>query len=120
MIKFTVVESEWLHSEGNEVSCLLRSTDNKRCCLGFLAKDCGFSDEETIGHAALSELDKPIESLSLVKDGLGTSYLVNTSKAVDLMILNDKRLRDGFTYEEKKAQLKEQFAEIGYELTFVP
>lgn len=34
----------WLRGEGEEASRLLRPSDLKRCCLGFLGRACGIDD----------------------------------------------------------------------------
>lgn len=46
-MKFIVNRNRWYR--GKKDSCLL-NTDGKMCCLGFLAKQCGYSDEDIFKH----------------------------------------------------------------------
>lgn len=44
MIKLTIDRQTWIR--GDIRSALLRSKDNKMCCLGFLSLACGYTKEE--------------------------------------------------------------------------
>lgn len=48
-MKLTIDRATWLHGEGGKASYLLRQTDQKRCCLGFLGSALGYSDACLLG-----------------------------------------------------------------------
>lgn len=69
-MKFTVKKSEWLRDEGGSFSYLLRRSDNKKCCLGFLALECGAKDDDirsrdnpanVVNKVQFSELEVEVE-----------------------------------------------------------
>ena len=46
----------WLRGEGSRKSYLLRTEDDKRCCLGFYAKECGLPDSQIQERVSLRSL----------------------------------------------------------------
>ena len=42
---FVVDRKTWLRGEGHEQSVLLRGSDQKQCCVGFLMEQCGIPRE---------------------------------------------------------------------------
>lgn len=54
--QFTVKRSKWLRGEGLVHSYLLREEDGKMCCVGFLTKECGFTDKDILCKQALDQL----------------------------------------------------------------
>lgn len=75
MKKVVVKRSQWLRGEGVSASCLLRYSDHKRCCLGFMCSADGHSDD------VLIERKTPYEFY----DGLRHLWMI------DAMIVNDSR-----------------------------
>lgn len=84
----------------------------KMCCLGFLSKACGYSDQDLMGKGYPDcSWDMPhgfILENRVVRAGRGPMY--------DAAKINDD---SGLTREEKEKQLTVLFAENGIVLTFV-
>ena len=55
-MKLIIDRQNWIR--GGRDSLLRRGSDNKMCCLGFLAKACGFSDNDITGVPTPSHLFK--------------------------------------------------------------
>ena len=65
---FTINRKKWLRGEGDDDSRLLRSTDNKMCCLGFLGKACGISSACLSGRGMPNTIRMPEWPRSLFQD----------------------------------------------------
>jgi hypothetical protein len=57
MMEFVVKRSEWYRGQGSTFSRLLRDEDQKKCCLGFLAQTCGYSEHEIEDKGYFNDLD---------------------------------------------------------------
>lgn len=55
-MEFTISRKTWLSGEGSDDSFLLRSCDNKMCCLGFFLKSLGATDEDLAGWPVPSDI----------------------------------------------------------------
>lgn len=55
-MEFTISRKTWLSGEGSDDSFLLRSCDNKMCCLGFFLKSLGATDEDIVGWPVPSDI----------------------------------------------------------------
>jgi hypothetical protein len=53
---FTIYRDHWLHGEGSQESFLLRSGDEKMCCIGFYGRACGVSRDELLGMKSPDDL----------------------------------------------------------------
>ena len=60
--KLPISRKSWLRGENSIKSFLLRSEDQKRCCFGFLAKECGINDDVLLNKTTLACL--PLEVLT--------------------------------------------------------
>lgn len=113
-MKLTIDRKEW--SRGDNDSALLKVSDGKRCCLGFLAKECGYSDSDMLGTCTPASLvyGRGKDNLfpgGLVKE-LRDSHVTNA-----LMRINDRSdLKDE---EDREMRLAVLFKEIGIEVEFV-
>lgn len=113
-MKVTIDRSKWLRGEGAAKSHLLRPTDGKMCCLGFLSLACGLTEDEIRGcdtPVDTRKYDKfPAELLRQTEYGW-----VDTLFSDRLMEIND---REGYPEEEREAELTQLFKSIGIELEF--
>lgn len=104
---FTVDRATWLRGS---VGSLLED-DGRRCCVGFLAKEMGYSDDEmrsmpVLGDVTRTELGLPPELRTCNwSSGDGDIYGAN----------DDDALSD----TDREAKLTELFAGIGVEVKFV-
>lgn len=111
-MKLTIKRSEWLHGEGGRVSRLLRATDNKMCCLGFLGIACGLTRDEILGKSEPSE----ITSSKWIK-GLILDSSEGTETCHQLMMANDSL---SYLFETKReARIISLFAELDVQVEFV-
>lgn len=134
-MKFTVKRSEWLRGEGGAPSRLFRKTDNKRCCLGFFANACGFTDDELADNRTVAQMamerrllelknaapeDSRRRLLGFLLDNRG----INSDAAEELMKVNDAfdaSVWNG-SFEQpldREAKLTKLFADAGHEVVFV-
>jgi hypothetical protein len=108
---FTVKRSQWLRGEGGYYSRLLRESDKKMCCLGFLAKACGATDEQILNKSIPGGVDPfdgwPRKLIEHPDDGSPQPFWAMMSE-------NDKST---WTIN-KEEKLIEFFAKIGITLTF--
>lgn len=100
-MKLVIDRSKWLRGEGSSNSKLLRESDGKMCCLGFYAKQCGYTDEEILQRAAPGDVARTKGVRQgfepLISSGTGcqceecrnTPRLVNSSLCSELMNVND-------------------------------
>ena len=113
-MKVTIDRSKWLRGEENK-SYLLRATDGKMCCLGFLGLACGLTEDEIRDCIAPAKTRKyykfPAELLRQTEDGLWVDSIFSDL----LMDIND---REGYSEEEREAELTQLFKLIGIELEF--
>ena len=96
----------WLRGEGSDKSTLLRSSDGKMCCLGFLALQLGAEESYIKGRDCPGQACKVNwpKSLSLYTGA-------QSPLCVELMKIND-----GSADEQ---ELTEKFAEANIEVTFI-
>jgi len=127
-MKFTVERSKWLRGIGSEHSFLLRSTDGKMCCLGFLGLACGLDPERitnidspngipvSSSETARKEWSKTVPEA----EGLFREYVKDNSVVCEqLMETNDMETNDSVDESHREKALTKLFAEIGIEVKFV-
>jgi hypothetical protein len=104
-MKLIIDRKKWLRGEGFMGSRLLRSGDNKKCCVGFYANALGFADEQIRDSSTLAIVDK-----------LGVCDWKTKPDMDALYITNDARnTSDSF----KERQIKRLFAKHGVKVEFV-
>src|SRR4051812_29638612 len=123
---FEIVESGWLHGHREnaaEQSALKLDDESspdfcKKCCLGFLAISCGYSETEIYGYCEPSDLScddmKPLFRQLMMEDeedGNGPKLIIDS-----LMVVNDS---SGMTLKKRKAKLKKLFRSIGVNVRFI-
>jgi len=116
MRKLTIKRSEWLRGIGAPRSYLVRTSDNKMCCLGFLGCQVGLSSEEMANHRSPADLPT-----AAWPDGFVEPYSAGESQYVNLgcrplMEINDNRI---LSEEERESQLTQEFKKFGIEVEFV-
>ena len=113
MLNVTVKRSQWLRGEGPKGSKLLRSSDNKMCCMGFASIVAGISkefieDHGTVGDVCLPEFKDIPESLWLFqREEHTTRYAIYGTN-------DNERLTD----EEREAKLKALGEQVGIKFDF--
>jgi hypothetical protein len=114
--EFVVQRSKWLR--GLPLNGTLLNANGGRCCLGFVASQCGVSDEALLNHTVPYALPREARSalagllLVDVKD-----RRKHTKLTMAAVVLNDSC---SFTDDEREAQLSDLFAAHGYTLRFEP
>jgi hypothetical protein len=108
--EFTIKRSEWLRGEGPTASYLQRESDGKRCCLGFYAIACGYSEADIINIPTPWRLQSETEQQSI------PSRANHTLAFHALMEKNDDTCTDD---AEKERFIIEEFSRIGITVTFV-
>lgn len=108
--KFTVERATWFRGQGPDSRLFV---DGKRCCLGFVGKQCGIPDEEmaNIGRPNfVTRQYKLLYPAAFLKDEAETRF---TDKCV---LVNDNMYLDDVDREKTLVML---FEEQGLELEFV-
>jgi hypothetical protein len=115
-MKLVIDRNTWLRGEGCDDSFLLRPSDNKMCCLGFLSETCQVPLEAIESQQAPSDVPKIYRSflpkfLFREDDENDLSGI-----CLELMEANDDEY---FGPKEREAQITQLFAENGIEVEFV-
>jgi hypothetical protein len=125
-MKFTIDRKTWLRGEGGDASALLRESDNKMCCLGGIARQCGITGiAGELAPAGVEEdqWDKFPEPLRPYKrpysgsiaESAHRTYNDNSDLAADMMRVNDDEV---ISDEYREAKLIALCAPHGIELEF--
>jgi len=98
----------------------LLNKEGYMCCLGQIARQCGFDDEQLMDTAGpdgieTGEVTGFLRQHDIDDDG-GYRYVLNTRLAADAMDINDDK---DLTHEQRETKLKALFAQEGYEIKFV-
>jgi 3-methyladenine DNA glycosylase Mpg len=119
--EFVVQRSKWLRGTRGRDTYLF-DDHGARCCLGFVASQCGVADSVLLNVAPPRDI-KPFEVLQQL-DGLLTrparEYVrdwTDSALADDAMRINDDA---DITDAERETSLSFLFAEHGYALRFEP
>jgi hypothetical protein len=121
--KFIVKRSKWFRGQGDEQS-RLQTTDNKMCCLGFYAKECGLKKKHLLDISTPSEILYDIRTLwkSFLFDrkdiefANDETWITDSNVANDLMEINDNKF---ITEKERERRLKDLFKAQGIKLKFI-
>jgi len=114
-MKFTVDRQTWYRGKDTGESKLLRY-DGTRCCIGFVGKQVGCTDDDLLDVAEVIKMDsnnrnfpvwmrEPYTHKGGGRTLIGEAYHVN----------DDENLTD----EQREARLKELFIEAGDEIEFI-
>jgi hypothetical protein len=107
-----IKESKWL--QGNKESSYLLDGEGKMCCLGFLGKACGATDDQ-IRHLASPAKATEVNWIDgLVINGY-SKFLINSSLCAKMMSVNDSK---DLSLEDRKTKLRPLFKQIGITLRF--
>ncbi len=115
-MKLVIDRTRWLRGDPN--SFLLRSGDNKMCCLGFLAKACGYTEEQITNVGAPNgTVYKGYKDLW--PEGITSGHRKSTWHSQiteDLMGTNDSSITND---ADRESRLIDLFSQIGVEVEFV-
>lgn len=118
MKKLVIDESKWYRGKGSEFSRLRRHHDGKMCCLGFYCLTAGFREDQITGVGNTGWLRPSDINGAITALGSKTGWGYSSSSYEEYMInTNDSRALDDLT---RKERLTEAFAQIGWEVEFVP
>jgi hypothetical protein len=117
-MKLVIKRSEWLRGEGVKDSALLRTCDNKMCCLGFLAVSLDATKESIADKAspACVPTIKWPEGFVKPYPFLKKHNQYTNSDCCELMEINDAT---DLPEEEREAELTKYFKRAGIEVEFV-
>ncbi len=110
-IKFTVWRDKWLR--GNSQRSALRIETGCMCCLGFLAKTLGATDELIDGYGTPEEVGAIEWPESLVVQGEDRHE--DTDVCESIVYINDEA---GYDDDEREAHLRDLFARAGIDIEF--
>ena len=113
MKKLTIYRPEWLHGEGAK-SCLLRSSDNKSCCIGIWARQLlGFTDKQLANLKTMETLSCTGDHIRIrIPEWVFGNYGATVGK---FYYYNDTQ---SISEEHREAMLTELFAAHGIEVEF--
>jgi hypothetical protein len=116
IMKFVVDRKTWFRGTGgiDQGSALLR-VDGTRCCIGFVAQQCGIPDSDILNRTAVRVESKPMDSVQCDErwpkwfeyghnNDLATAYHTNDTL--------------GISEFDREAKLREIFAKHGDEIVF--
>ena len=112
-MEFVVSRKTWFRGHGSDESKLLR-TDGTRCCIGFVAEQCGIPDEIIKNVADVGNVIIADEDLNERWADKFPSWM-RTMQIVDAYRLNDADSSEQY----RESQLKELFAKHGDSIEFV-
>ena len=123
-MKLVIDRKTWIRGDRECHSYLLRPSDKHRCCLGFLAKECGIPDHATMGKSSFGAMNFCRQDYAkLLPDFLLDIRGNNTPMAHKLMQAQDANIEDtllSFHSEaERENWLKAEFAIHGIEVEFI-
>lgn len=111
-----VSRKKWLRGEGE--GFLFRSDDKKMCCLGFMCKAAGATEQDMENLSVPSELyeRKQIEAGFCLKDSTNLDFSCNDDWIFEAVNYND---RSDITRDEREKHLKRVFNQQGISVKFV-
>lgn len=107
MESFTIDRKIWLRGEGYDKSWLLRSCDEKMCCIGQYALAKGVDKEALRGIVGLG---------SIASQYIKNLKFINSNELSRFYFIND---REDLTDSEREAKLIDMFLAQGYTVTFM-
>lgn len=122
-MKVIIQRSIWLRGTNSANSFLVRYSDEKMCCLGFLGLVCGIPKERLIGRCSPSDT-KSWYSDKWPKGTLvpnGPSHLVSQSGLSNSQIIRTAMEHNddsSITDEVREGLIKEDLAKLGVDVEF--
>lgn len=115
-MKLVIDRPSWLRGESDFRSKLLRSEDNKKCCLGFYSLACGLPEEAirdrgTVTNACFGGSYPVPEEMQFLVHGR-----ISSEVGGQLMRINDN---SNISDDEREKQLTSIFASHGVEVEFI-
>ncbi len=130
MMKLVIDRNVWLRGEGFKNSFLIRLSDKKQCCLGFLGLACGIDAHHLVNQSSPhgsffhqydlvpieSRADKTAKESNLWPEEIYSPDVALSSITHKLMEVNDNKL---LSDEEREKTLKTIFLSINIEVDFI-
>ena len=113
-MKLTIKRSEWLRGEGPDDSLLLRQSDGKKCCLGFLALALDATEKYISGRASPANAPALSWPEGFVLKDLDSRY--ENSGCIDLIETNDTTF---LSETEREDALTKHFKKFDIDVEFV-
>lgn len=122
-MNLVIKRSQWLRGEGPKHSKLIRSSDNKMCCLGFFGLACKVPPSMMIDISSPEDIKEgnDVSKEQWTAESNEGAYLFDNTNDMsyvcyDLMTDNDDpALRD----EHRENNIKNHFASIGVAVEFI-
>ncbi len=115
LTEFTVDRGSWLQGEGAVESLLLRFSDGKKCCLGFMCLAAGFSEASIMGLRLPLSLKRDVTVQALLPMLPAVFFASYDERTEELMGTNDAV---DLERAEREDRLILGFKNLGIELTF--
>lgn len=130
-MSFTIYRSKWIHTKKDlkQSSVLLRSSDNKMCCLGFAGKAAGVAPKDLRDRGRFSLSRESVAFYNLPRVPKQLKWLLKPDKKSEWQIepanliqdalirINDSR---ALSRAEKERRIKAAFAEHNIHVAFKP
>ena len=117
MRNVTIKRGRWLRGEGSEDSYLLRGTDNKMCCLGYVARAARVTAHDIFHVRTPDGLIRATRRRGWFRDLFLDSALFDNSELTNtLMEINDSQTISDL---EREVYLGLAFAGLGINVRFV-
>ena len=113
MLKVEIDRTTWLRGEGQDQSFLLRSSDGRKCCMGFAALAAGI-DPEDLDCAAIHSIEADYVPDSLAVFNIHNGFLPSE-------VYNVYRINDHTTMSsaDRESELIKAGKKVGIEFSFV-
>jgi hypothetical protein len=133
MATFTVKRSEWYRGQGSKDSKLLRE-DGKRCCIGFVGQQVGFTDEQLLNMSSVQQQAAKNSDIEKWPAWMKGYHLTSADKEMwpawmkrHYLTSADKEIQSAYltndcmplTDAERETSLQEIFKRNGDEIVFV-
>lgn len=130
-MKVVIDRKRWLRGEGSSTSKLLRSSDGKMCCLGFVCIQAGASETDIMDISSPISIvygdcfiKKPIrqEVKEIIAEAFGMPISSHAPRWSDTVLSPLRwlmRYNDAYKLPEREEIIKEEMLKIGIEVEFI-
>jgi hypothetical protein len=112
-MKFTVDRKTWFHGRGT--GAFLLYYDGKRCCIGFVAQQCGITNEDILMIGTISSINSQ-ENIRKVPQWMQADNVESSGGINEAYNINDDIL---ISDDEREMKLKALFLKNGDEIEFI-
>jgi hypothetical protein len=104
----------WLRGEGSDDSYLLRNSDNKQCCVGFLCEALGIDRETLKGKKVADRFEVP----KWMTERWGPEKMIGECP-LDIQVAYETNDSTKLTEAEREARIAEIFARHDIQVKFI-